>query len=103
MTLFALFCALAAFALLGLATDAHHLCWFGRRPARGLAQRMRTAAWTALAIGAAASIADRGWAMGPVVALGLVMLAAGVVFLFLNFASPAPRAALSATPERITR
>ena len=101
MTLLGLGFALIAFALFGLASDAHR-AWYGAR-AGAARQRMRVAAWAALAISFAAVVAGRGWTMGPVVWLGLIMLAAGMVFLFLNFAPrPDRRAAAASKPRKRT-
>ncbi len=86
MTLAALCCALACFALLGCATDAHHQRRFGARASGARKRRMRLGAWTALALSFCLAVAARGWVFGPVVWAGLAMLAAGAVFLFLNFA-----------------
>lgn len=86
MTGAALACALLCFALLGRASR-------GRLPPRA-AYRLRLLAWAVLALSFALAVAARGWVFGPVVWAGLVMLAAGLVFLFLNFARP---------PERMPR
>ncbi len=88
MIAIALLLAVVAFALLGLATDAHHGRWYRRRPDAATKRRFRRIAWSLLAVSFVPSVLARGWAFGPVVWSGLVMLAAGGVFLFLNFASP---------------
>ncbi|MET1756312.1 DUF3325 domain-containing protein [Novosphingobium sp. RD2P27] len=90
MTVLALAATLLAFALLGLSTDAHHGRRFGRRQTPERKRRMRLAGWISLAIALVPAVASRGWVFGPVLWLGLLMLSAGVVFLFLNFA-PAAR------------
>jgi len=88
MTLLSLGLAVAAFALLGLATDEHHRRWCGSRLAADVQQRRRRSAWPVFLVSFALAVADAGWAMGSVLWCGLVMLAAGAVFLFLNFAPP---------------
>jgi hypothetical protein len=87
MTLTALVLALAAFALFGLSTDAHHRRWFGGRVTAIGRKLFRIGAWTALVLAFAASIGARGWVFGPVLWFAVVMLAAGATFLFLNLAS----------------
>ncbi|MDP1028153.1 DUF3325 domain-containing protein [Sphingomonas sp. KR1UV-12] len=84
MTLLALLLAVAALALLALATDEHHRHRFGHRPAPRTVRRLRGIAWVLLAASFPAAIAARGWVFGPVVWTGLVMLAAGLVFLALH-------------------
>jgi di/tricarboxylate transporter len=84
MTALALFFAVAAFAALALATDAHHGRWLHARPSPVRKRRLRAGGWIALAASFALAVAGRGWVQGPVVWTGLIMLAAGVVFLFLN-------------------
>lgn len=84
MIAFAFMPALLAFALLGLASYDHYLRWFGHRPIRRTQRPLRIAASVALALSFAFAVASRGWAFGPVLWSGLVMLAAGCVFLFLN-------------------
>lgn len=89
MILLAALCALAAFAALGMAVDAHHRRWAGRRLTAAAKGLLRGAAWLALAVSFIAVIAARGWVFGPVIWTGLVMFGAGMVFLVLNLA-PAP-------------
>lgn len=89
MSLLSLLCAMAAFAVLGLATDEHHLRQFGTRASPLRKRRLRVIAWVALALSFPPAIFARGWVFGPVLWSGLVMLAAGAVFLFLNLAPPA--------------
>lgn len=84
MTILSLLLALASFALLGIATDGHYQRRFGHRLPATRRQRLRMAAWLALAASTAPAIAAAGWIFGPVIWSGLVMLAAGAVFLVLN-------------------
>ena len=85
MILLSLICAIAAFALFGLAMDAHHQQRLGGRPSPQRKRRLRIAACLALAGGAPFAIASRGWIFGPVVWSGEIMLGAAIVFLALNF------------------
>lgn len=105
MTSLAFCVAIAAFALLGFATDAHHGRWHGSRLSPDRKQRLRTLAWLAFPVSFALTVGARGWVMGPVVWSGLVMLAAAAVFLFLNFVPPPSRGAVTAqtTRERTDR
>lgn len=84
MIAIALLFALVSFGAFGLATNEHFQRVAGRRHSGATRIRWRAAAWLALAMSAAASIVARGWAFGPVWWLGIVMLAAGAVFLSLN-------------------
>lgn len=84
----ALMCALTAFALFGLSMDDHHQRRFGTRPAPSRKRRMRSAAWGLLIIALPLAAGSHGWIFGPVLWFGLIMLAAGAVFLFLNFIAP---------------
>lgn len=85
MSALALLFATAAFVLFGLATDQHHRVRLGRVPGAAAKRQMRRGAWAALALAFLASIAARGWIMGPILWSGYVMLGAGLVFLALNF------------------
>ena len=104
MTALALGLAAAAFAMLGLASEEHHQRWYGRRPAVEVQRRLRRSAWPVFLVSFAVAVADAGWAIGPVLWCGLVMLAAGAIFLILNFT---PRArglnAASNTRKRTDR
>lgn len=91
MTGAALAFALLGFGLLGSATDAHDQHRFGVRATGARKHRMRLGAWAALVVSFLLAVAARGWVFGPVVWAGLAMLAAGAVFLFLNFATPPER------------
>lgn len=80
----ALFSAVVALALFGLSTDAHHQRRFGARPSEARRKAMRLAAWAAVALAFPLAVRSHGWIFGPVLFAALVMLAAGLVFLFLN-------------------
>ena len=85
MTTLAFLFSLAAFGVFGFATDDHHHRLTGRRPTPRLKARSRAAAWVMLALALVAAIAARGWVFGPVLWFGAIMVAAGLVFLALNF------------------
>lgn len=89
MSALALLLACASIAAFGLATDAHHQRVTGRRLTPPVRRSGRAAAWLMLALSAVAAIAARGWAFGLVWWCGVVMLAAGAVFLLLNLTRPA--------------
>lgn len=78
--------SLFAFALLGLATDAHHRRRLGVPPSRARQAALRRTAWPLLALAFAAAIATEGWIFGPVLWCGTVMAAAAATFLWLNLA-----------------
>jgi predicted aminopeptidase len=84
MTILGLLLATIAFALFGIATDAHHRGFFGARADRTKARRMRGAGWVLLAAAIPAAIAAQGWIYGPVLWFATLMLGAGIVFLALN-------------------
>ncbi|SEI75529.1 Protein of unknown function [Sphingomonas sp. OV641] len=85
MTTLAFLLSLAAFGVFGFATDDHHHRLTGRRPTPSWKARSRAAAWVMLALAFVAAIAARGWVFGPVLWFGAIMVAAGLVFLALNF------------------
>lgn len=91
MSLLSLLFAVAAFLMFGLATDEHHQRSFGRRPDPAVRRRMRIAGW--LSVGAAfpPALLGNGAVFGPILWVGVLMFAAGIVFLALNL-SPWRRA-----------
>lgn len=86
MSALALLLSVGAFALFGLSTHHHHRRWFGGIVTSAGEGILRRAAWLALALALATCVAARGWVMGPVLWTGMMMLGAGLVFLFLNLA-----------------
>ena len=79
------FLCILAFVLFWLATDRQHRRRLGRPlPARRAAM-LRTGAWLCLAAGFAGSIAVWGSVIGPVAWTGVVMIAAALTFLVVNF------------------
>ncbi|KTF68931.1 MULTISPECIES: DUF3325 family protein [unclassified Sphingomonas] len=85
MSLLALLLALSGFALFALATHDLHQRWLGTRPPRRRQRRLRRAAWAALLLALPPCLAARGLVFGPVLWSGMVMFAAAVVFLSVNF------------------
>jgi hypothetical protein len=85
MTLACILCAIAGFALFGLAVDTHHQRRLRARPSRFRQRRMRAAAWAMIALAFVPAIASAGWVFGPILWVGAIMLGAAVVFLTLNF------------------
>ena len=84
MTLLALLLAILAFALFGIASDAHCKRVFARLPSAAGRQKMRVAGWAAAALACPASVGAQGWIFGPVLWAGVLMLGAGIVYLSLN-------------------
>lgn len=85
MTWLTLILAVLAFGCLGSATDDHQQRLTGRRLASATKAGWRAGAWVALAVAFGSAVAARGWVFGPVLWCGVVMLAAGIVFVALNF------------------
>jgi hypothetical protein len=85
MSILSLLLAIAAFVLLGIATDAHHRRCF-RHGLRARERRMlRTGGWLAMVVSFVAAIVSRGWTFGPILWTGAIMAGAGIAFLALNF------------------
>ncbi|HTG38022.1 DUF3325 family protein [Sphingomonas sp.] len=87
----ALILSVVAFALLGLSTDAHALARLGVRPDAPARRFRRIVTWALLAVAFVAAVLRHGWVFGPVYWSGIVMLAAGLVFLALNLLPPSLR------------
>ncbi|WP_033923328.1 DUF3325 family protein [Sphingomonas sp. 37zxx] len=84
MTAIALILAVAAFALLGLSSDAHAVARLGKRPDASVRGFRRNAASALLAATFTVAMLGHGWVFGPIYWCGIIMLAAGLVFLALN-------------------
>ena len=84
MSMMCLVLTAAAFALLGLATDAHHRRRFGHCPPARRRTTLRVAAWLALVISIVPALLARGWIFGPILWVGALMAGAGIAFLALN-------------------
>lgn len=93
MTLLCQLCAILAFALFGLADDAHHQRRFGHRASAVVKRRMRAAAGILVVAAFPAAILARGWVFGPILWSGALMLGAGIIFLSLNLLFKAPSSA----------
>lgn len=81
----ALLLALASFGAFGLASDGHFQRVVGRRASASTKRRCRVTASMGLMMSAAASIMIQGFGLGLVSWFGFIMLAAGTVFVALNF------------------
>lgn len=88
MTWLTLILSLVGFGCFGLATDEHHQRLTGGRSSSASKTRWRAGAWATLTLALGSAVAARGWAFGPVLWFGAVMLAAGIVFLALNLWKP---------------
>jgi hypothetical protein len=86
MTVACFLTAIAAFALFGISTEAHHQSRLGLRPAPARKRALRRGAWAAVALCAAFAFAAKGPVYGAIFWLGALSLGAAVVFLFLNLA-----------------
>jgi hypothetical protein len=85
MSVLSLLFATAAFLLLGLATDAHHRCRFGKCPDAHRRRMLRTGGWLALVASTVPAMLAQGWIFGPILYVGAIMAGAGSAFLALNF------------------
>lgn len=100
MSMLALLLATLGFGALGLATDRHYRRRFGLLPTPARKQRLRIIGWTLLALSLVPPVIGSGWIFGPVLASGIVMLAAGIAFLLLNFLpAPTPPGVRGPTPS----
>ncbi len=93
MTLLALIFALAGFAALSLGMHRHYRQVRHRALTARVQILLRTLGVGALAVSFAASIADAGWSIGPVLWLGWLTAAAMVVALALTWWPQAKRVA----------
>ncbi|RKE42385.1 MULTISPECIES: DUF3325 domain-containing protein [unclassified Sphingomonas] len=85
MSILSLLLATAAFALLGLTTDAHHRRRFGKSPQARGRRILRTGGWLTLIASVVPAMLARGWIFGPILWAGAIMAGAGIAFLALNF------------------
>jgi hypothetical protein len=100
----ALILATAGFAAIALSMHRHHRDLFGRPPSRPRALAFAGTGWTLLALSFSACIVASGWAIGPVLWIGLLTVAGLVIVLALTYGAgivsggerPAPRKATRA-------
>ncbi|KQN05219.1 MULTISPECIES: DUF3325 domain-containing protein [Sphingomonas] len=85
MSILTLLLATAAFALLGLTTDAHYRRRFGKSPQARGRRILRTGGWLTLIASVVPAMLARGWIFGPILWAGAIMAGAGIAFLALNF------------------
>ena len=85
MSTVSLLFVIAAFVLLGLATDAHHRRRFGCCPQARRRRLLRGGGWLSLIAAVVAAILARGWVFGLILWAGAIMAGAGIAFLALNF------------------
>lgn len=96
-----LLAATAAFALFGLATERHHAPRLARHRVPLDAARMRVGAWAMVALAFLCGWVAWGPVYGPIAAIGMLMLGAGVSFLALNLLPPKVAARRSAQVPRV--
>ena len=85
IALAALLLALAGFAALALSMHRHHRDLFGGPPSRWRVVALRSVGWALLGLSLAACSLESGWAVGPLLWIGLLTLAALVVVLTLTY------------------
>jgi hypothetical protein len=98
MTLLALALAYSGFCSLCLAMDRHHADLFGTRPSAGRARLLYWGGWTLLALALWLSIAAHGVAVGSVLWVGLLSVAAVTLVLLLTYRPRLAAVAALATP-----
>ena len=84
MSVLSLLLATAAFALLGLATDAHHHGKFAAYPTARRRWMLRLGGWLALITSVPPAMLAQGWIFGPILWAGAIMVGGGIAFLTLN-------------------
>ena len=77
--------ALAGFATLALSMWKHHRDLFGKPPSRRRALALRSMGWALLGLSFAACVLQSGWAVGPVLWLGVLTAAALTITLTLTY------------------
>lgn len=91
LTIACLGCAVAAFALFGLATDHHHQQRLGRRPTADRKRILRALAWLGIALCLVLAFAAQGVVYGAMLWVGSLSFGAAATFLFLNLAPTGAR------------
>ncbi|MCG8559813.1 MAG: DUF3325 domain-containing protein [Hyphomicrobiales bacterium] len=87
----ALLLATAGFGMLALSMQKHHRDLFGAPPSQWHALALHSIGWVLLGLSFAACILDSGWAIGPVLWLGILTVAALVSALTLTYGPRACR------------
>ena len=103
MDLAALVLATAGFAAIALSMHKHHRDLFGRPPSRPRALAFAGAGWALLALSFWVCIVVSGWAIGPVLWIGLLTLAALVIVLALTYGAGIVSGAGRSAPRKATR
>ena len=84
MTILCLLCAIAAFALFGLASGQHYQQRLGVRPSPERKRMLKCLAWAGVVLCFVLAFAAQGAVYGGVLWLGALSFGAAAVFLFLN-------------------
>jgi hypothetical protein len=92
MDLAALMLAVAGFAALALSMHKHHRDVFGSPPTHRRASAFRAIRWALLGLSFGACVFNSGWAIGPVLWLGLLSVSGLTVTLLLSVQRSAARA-----------
>ena len=85
IVLVALILSLVGFAGVALSMHKHHCEVFGAGPTRLRLMFLRCTGWLSLGLSFATSVVASGWAIGPVLWLGLLTAAGLIVTLLLTF------------------
>lgn len=85
MAYIGLIVTIVAFLLFGLTNDEHHRRLRGARPDKDVKRTLKYAAALALCLALFMLAFAYGWGMGLIIWSAETMLAAGLVFLSLNF------------------
>ncbi|MDF1747856.1 MAG: DUF3325 domain-containing protein [Alphaproteobacteria bacterium] len=85
ITLLAFILAIIGFASLALSMHRHHRDLFGHPPSRVWSVAFTLIGWCLLPLSFWACIIASGWAIGPVVWIGFLTLAALIIILALTF------------------
>lgn len=86
MMIVCLLCAIASFALFGLATDHHHQRRLGKRLTPQPKRWLRSLAWAGVGLCLITAFGAQGAVYGPILWLGALSFGAAATFLFFNLA-----------------
>lgn len=98
----ALILATAGLAAIALSMHKHHRDLFGRPPSRPRGLALAGAGWIILALSFWACIVASGWAIGPVLWIGLLTVAAIIVVLVLTYGTGFVSGGRRSTPHKAT-